>query len=166
MTENDISKVVVDAALKVHRALGPGLLESVYEVVLAHELRSRGLRVQRQVSIPIRYENICFDEAFKADLVVEQKVIVEIKSVELAKRVHKKQVLTSLRLADMRLGLRVNFGTELIRDGITRLVNGLKDEPTSEPPFAGSAPWREMNTAPLAPREQQTASTTVTRAMD
>ena len=84
MTENEISKVIVDAALKVHRALGPGLLESVYEVVLAHELRGRGLRVQRQVPIWIRYENICFDEAFKADLVVEQKVIVEIKSVELA----------------------------------------------------------------------------------
>ena len=81
MDENEISKVVVDAALKVHRALGPGLLESVYEVVLAHELRSRGIHVQRQVSIPVRYENIQFDEGFRADLLVEQKVIVEIKSV-------------------------------------------------------------------------------------
>lgn len=127
MTENEISKVVVDAALKVHRALGPGLLESVYEVVLAHELRSRGIHVQRQVAIPVRYENIQFDEGFRADLVVEQKVIVEIKSVEMAKRVHKKQVLTYLRLADIRLGLLVNFGAELIRDGITRLVNGLEE---------------------------------------
>ena len=166
MTENEISKVVVDAALKVHRALGPGLLESVYEVVLAHELRGRGLMVQRQVPIPIRYENICFDEAFKADLVVEQKVIVEIKSIERAERVHKKQVLTYLRLADMRLGLLVNFGTELIRDGITRLVNGLTDEPTKKLPFAGSAPLREIDTAPLAPPESQAASTTVTRAGD
>jgi len=127
VTENEISKVVVDAALKVHRALGPGLLESVYEVVLAHELRSRGIHVQRQVAIPVRYENIQFDEGFRADLVVEQKVIVEIKSVEMAKRVHKKQVLTYLRLADIRLGLLVNFGAELIRDGITRLVNGLEE---------------------------------------
>jgi GxxExxY protein len=127
MTENEISKVVVDAALKVHRALGPGLLESVYEIVLAHELRSRGLQVQRQLSIPIRYENIHFDDGFRADLVVEQKVIVEIKSVEITKRVHKKQVLTYLRLADIRLGLLINFGTALIRDGITRLVNGLEE---------------------------------------
>ena len=127
MTENEVSRTIVDAALKVHLALGPGLLESVYEIVLAHELRSRGLRVQRQVSIPVRYENILFDEGFRADLVVEQKVIVEIKSVEVTKRVHKKQVLTYLRLADMRLGLLINFGTDLIRDGITRLVNELED---------------------------------------
>ena len=127
MTENEIAKVVVDAALKVHRALGPGLLESVYEVVLAHELRSRGLTVQRQLSVPIQYENIHFDEGFRADLIVEQKVIVEIKSVEMAKPVHKKQVLTYLRLADMRLGLLINFGAVLIRDGITRLVNGLEE---------------------------------------
>jgi GxxExxY protein len=127
MTENEVSKTIVDSALKIHRALGPGLLESVYEIVLAHELRSRGLRVQRQVSLPVRYENILFDEGFRADLVVEQKVIVEIKSVELVKRVHKKQVLTYLRLADMRLGLLINFGTDLIRDGITRLVNRLEE---------------------------------------
>jgi len=127
MTENEIAKIVVDAALKVHRALGPGLLESVYEIILAHELRSRGLKVQRQLSVPIHYENIFFDEGFRADLVVEQKLIVEIKSIETTKRVHKKQVLTYLRLADMRLGLLINFGTDLIRDGITRLVNGLEE---------------------------------------
>ena len=94
---------------------------------MAHELRSRGLKVQRQLSIPICYENIHFDEGFRADLVIEQKVIVEIKSVEATNRVHKKQVLTYLRLADIRLGLLVNFGTALIRDGITRLVNGLEE---------------------------------------
>ena len=94
---------------------------------MAHELRSRGLRVLRQVSVPVRYNNILFDEGFRADLVVEQKVIVEVKSVELVKRVHNKQVLTYLRLADMRLGLLINFGTDLIRDGITRLVNGLEE---------------------------------------
>jgi len=85
------------------------------------------LEVQRQLSVPIRYENIHFDEGFRADLVIEQKVIVEIKSVETTNRVHKKQVLTYLRLADIRLGLLINFGTELIRDGITRLVNGLEE---------------------------------------
>ena len=127
MTENEVSKVVVDAALTVHRALGPGLLESVYEVVLAHELRSRGLNVQRQLSIPVHYENVHFDEGFRADILVESKVIVEIKSVEMLERVHKKQVLTYLRLADIRLGLLINFGAELIRDGITRLVNGLEE---------------------------------------
>jgi len=125
MTENEIAKIVVDSALKVHRALGPGLLESVYEIVLAYELRSRGLNVERQVSIPIRYETLRFDEGFRADLVVEQKVIVEFKSLEATKPVHKKQTLTYLRLADMRLGLLINFGTELIKNGITRLVNRL-----------------------------------------
>ena len=85
------------------------------------------MEVQRQLSVPIRYENIHFDEGFRADLVIEQKVIVEIKSVETTNRVHKKQVLTYLRLADIRLGLLINFGTELIRDGITRLVNGLEE---------------------------------------
>ena len=127
MTENEIAKIVVDSALKVHRALGPGLLESVYEIVLAHELRSRGLKVERQVSIPIRYENLRFDEGFRADLVVEEKVIVEIKSLEVTKPIHKKQTLTYLRLADLRLGLLINFGTELIRNGITRLVNQLEE---------------------------------------
>lgn len=127
VTENEISRVVVDAALKVHKALGPRLLESVYEAVLAHELRGRGLEVQRQLSIPIRYENIHFDEGFRADLVVDQKVIVEVKSVETTHRVHKKQVLTYLRLADLRLGLLLNFGTELMRDGISRVVNGLEE---------------------------------------
>ena len=127
MTENEVSKVVVDAALTVHRALGPGLLESVYEVVLAHELRSRGLNVQRQLSIPVHYENVHFDEGFRADILVESKVIVEIKSVEMLKRVHKKQVLTYLRLTDLHLGLLMNFGPELIRDGITRLVNRLDE---------------------------------------
>jgi len=162
MTENEISRIVVDTALKIHKTLGPGLLESVYEVVLAHELRSRGLKVQRQVSVPIRYENIHFDEAFRADLVIEAKVIIEIKSVETTKRVHKKQVLTYLRLSDLRLGLLINFGSELIRDGITRLVNGLKDEA----PFASLAPLREVKTPTLEPSPQRIESTTVTRARD
>ncbi|MDZ7696552.1 MAG: GxxExxY protein [Deltaproteobacteria bacterium] len=125
MDENEIAKVIVDAAMKVHRALGPGLLESVYERVLFHELQKRGLDVRAQVSIRIRYEDMVFDEAFRADLVVEGKVIIELKSVESVQPVHKKQLLTYLRLADMRLGMLINFGSALLKDGISRVVNGL-----------------------------------------
>ena len=129
MTENEIAKRVVDAAYHLHTRLGPGLLESVYEVVLAHELAKRGLRATRQVPIAIRYEDTTFEEGFRADLVVEDKLIIELKSVESVAPVHKKQLLTYLRLADKRLGLLINFGAELIRDGITRVVNGLADSP-------------------------------------
>jgi GxxExxY protein len=125
MTENEIAKVVVDAAYHIHKRLGPGLLESVYEIVLAHVLKNRGLRVKRQVPVPIVFDEIKFDEGFRADLIVEEKVIVELKSVEKVSCVHKKQLLTYLRLADKRLGLLINFGAELIRDGISRVVNGL-----------------------------------------
>ncbi|MCK4467139.1 MAG: GxxExxY protein [Desulfobacterales bacterium] len=125
MTENEIAKIVVDAAYHIHKRLGPGLLESVYEIVLAHVLKKRGLRVKRQVSVPIVFDEIKFDEGFRADLIIEEKVIVELKSVEKVSRVHKKQLLTYLRLADKRLGLLINFGSELIRDGISRVVNGL-----------------------------------------
>ncbi len=125
MTENEIAKIVVDAAIKVHRVLGPGLLESVYEIVLAHELAKRGLKVERQVSIPIEYNGLKFQEGFRADIVVEEKIIVELKSVENIQPVHKKQLLTYLRLADMRLGLLINFGSALLKDGISRVVNGL-----------------------------------------
>jgi len=127
VTENEIAKQVVDAAYQVHTRLGPGLLESVYEVVLAHELRKRGLHVVRQQPIPIEYESIRFDEGFRADIIVEDKVILELKSVETVARVHKKQLLTYLRLADKRLGLLINFGEELIKTGITRVVNGLAE---------------------------------------
>ena len=125
MTENEIAKIVVDAAYHIHKRLGPGLLESVYEIVLAHVLKKRGLRVKRQVPVPIVFDEIKFDEGFRADLIVEEKVIIELKSVEKVSRVHKKQLLTYLRLADKRLGLLINFGAELIRDGISRVVNGL-----------------------------------------
>lgn len=127
MTENEIAKIIVDAAFKVHVALGPGLLESVYEVVLAFELERRGLQVHRQQSISIMYETLTIENAFRADLVVEGKVIVEIKSVEFAQPVHAKQLLTYLRLSDRRLGLLINFGTALLRNGVTRVVNGLKE---------------------------------------
>ena len=125
MNENTIAKEIVDAAFQVHTRLGPGLLETVYEVVLAHELKKRGLSVERQVAIPVEYDGIIFDEGFRADIYVNNKVIVELKSVEAVAPVHKKQVLTYLRLADKRLGLLINFGAPLIKDGISRIVNKL-----------------------------------------
>ncbi|HXE43045.1 MAG TPA: GxxExxY protein [Candidatus Baltobacteraceae bacterium] len=125
MTENEIATQIVDAAFKIHTMLGPGLLETVYEVVLAHELKKRGLRVERQVPIPIVWETIKFDEGFRADLIVESKVVVELKSIETVVPVHKKQVLTHLRLMNLKLGLLINFGEELIKNGISRIVNGL-----------------------------------------
>ena len=127
MTGNEIGKIVVDAAFQIHKRLGPGLLESVYEIVLSYELKKKGLKVERQQPVAIVYDEIKFDEGFRADLVVEEKVIVELKSVEKVMPVHKKQLLTYLRLADKRLGLLINFGDELIRDGISRVVNGLKE---------------------------------------
>ena len=127
MTENEIGKIIVDASLKVHKELGPGLLELVYEVILAHELERRKLKVRRQVPVPIEYEGIKFQEGFRADLVVEDKVIVELKSVENVSGAHKKQVQTYLRLTGKKLGFFLNFNTELMKDGITRIVNGLEE---------------------------------------
>ena len=125
VNENQIGRIVVDAAVAVHRGLGPGLLESVYEVVLAQELQKRGLKVRRQVPVAITYEGITFDEGFRADLVIEDCVLVELKSVEKSSPVHAKQVLTYLRLTDMKLGFLLNFGEALMKDGINRIVNGL-----------------------------------------
>ena len=125
MTENEIAKEIVDAAFKIHTSLGPGLLESVYESVLAYELGKRGMRVERQQPLPVIYEKVRLEEGFRADLVVSDKVIVELKSVEEIAPVHKKQLLTYLRLADKRLGLLINFGEARIKEGITRIVNKL-----------------------------------------
>ena len=127
MEENAIATQIVDAAYNVHQRLGPGLLETVYEVVLAHEILRRGLRVERQKPISISYDNIVFDEGFRADIIVEDKIIIEIKSVEVIKAVHKKQLLTYLRLTGMRLGLLINFGSVLIKKGVFRIVNNLPD---------------------------------------
>jgi GxxExxY protein len=129
MNENQIAKEVVDAAVKVHSKLGPGLLESVYEAVLARELERRGLRVARQVPIPIEYEGLTFDEGFRADIIVEGKVILELKSVEQLARVHFKQLSTYLKLADKRLGLLLNFGADLMKEGIKRIANGMENMP-------------------------------------
>jgi len=125
MTENEIAKEIVGASFKIHTTLGPGLLESVYEAVLAYELKQRGLRVVRQQAVPVIYEGVHFEEGFRADLIIEGKVIVELKSVEVIAPVHKKQVLTYLRLTNLKLGLLINFGEALIKDGISRVVNGL-----------------------------------------
>jgi iron complex transport system substrate-binding protein len=122
---NDISGQIVDAAFHIHSKLGPGLLESVYEAILAKELERRGLRVERQRPVPIEFDGMRFDEGFRADLIVENAVIVELKSVEHLAPVHSKQVLTYLRLLDFRLGLLINFGAPVIKDGIKRIVNGL-----------------------------------------
>jgi GxxExxY protein len=127
MSENEIAAVIVDAAFKIHTTLGPGLLESVYEAVLAHELRKRGLSVQRQVPIPVVWEEVHLEEGFRADLIVNGKVLIELKSIEAIAAVHKKQLLTYLRLTQKRLGLLINFNVELIKQGITRVVNGLRD---------------------------------------
>lgn len=128
VTPNEIAKTIVDAALKIHVALGPGLLESAYEPVLAYELQQRGLRVRRQEPFSIVYESLTVEDAFRADLVVEEQVIVELKSVETVHPVHKKQLLTYLRLSGKPLGLLINFGARLLRGGITRIVNGLDEE--------------------------------------
>jgi GxxExxY protein len=125
MTENEIGKSIVDAALLVHRELGPGLLESVYELALAYELQQRGHRVERQSPVAIKYRGHSFDEGFRADLILDSKVIVELKCVERLNNAHKKQLLTYLRLAGMKLGFLLNFSEELMKHGITRSVNRL-----------------------------------------
>jgi GxxExxY protein len=122
VTENEVAKQIVDAAFRVHTSLGPGLLESVYEVLLAYELEQRDLRTVRQQPVPVVYHGTRIEMGFRADLIV-----VEIKSVEAMAPVHKKQLLTHLRLADKRLGLLINFNVALIKDGITRIANGMSD---------------------------------------
>jgi GxxExxY protein len=135
MTENDLGTIVIEAAIAVHRELGPGLLESVYEISLAHELHSRGIKVDCQVPVAINYKGITFDEGFRADIIVDEKVILELKSVEQVTLAHKKQVNTYLRLTGRKLGYLLNFGDEVLRAGITRCVNGLEE--------SSSAPLRE-----------------------
>ena len=124
MHENEIGTHIVQAAVQLHRELGPGLLESVYEVLLAHRLRHRGLRVERQVPIPIVFDGLRFEEGFRADLIVESKVLVELKSVEVVHPAHKKQVLTYLKLSGFKLGYLLNFGAGRMKDGIYRIING------------------------------------------
>ncbi len=138
MTENELAAIVVDTSLDIHRRLGPGLLESVYEAVLAFELGKRGLSIERQVPIPLLWNEMLVDECFRADIVVEKKLLLELKSIEKLLPVHKKQVLTYLRITKLKLGLLLNFGAYLMKDGIVRLVNGLEESPDISTQKAGS----------------------------
>jgi GxxExxY protein len=125
MTENEISKIVVDKCHQIHVALGPGLLESVYEEILFFELNKENLKVERQKALPVIWKNKKMNLGFRADLIVENKVILELKSVEKIARVHPKQLLTYLKVTNLKLGLLINFNEVLIKNGITRIVNNL-----------------------------------------
>ena len=125
MNENELSRIIVDISYKIHRKLGPGLLESVYEAILFYELSSLNLKVERQKPIPILWKEIQLDIGFRSDLIVENKVIIEIKYVEQISNVHPKQLLTYLRVTKLKLGLLINFNEALIKNGITRIVNNL-----------------------------------------
>jgi GxxExxY protein len=128
MTYNELSGTIIDASLHIHRELGPGLLESVYQSVLAHELRKRGLRVEVEVPVPVVWDSVRLEIGFKADLIVDDRLIVELKSVDKLAPIHKKQLRTYLRVADKRLGLLINFGQVMLKDGICRVANGLEEE--------------------------------------
>jgi iron complex transport system substrate-binding protein len=128
---DDITEGIIDAAIQIHRDLGPGLLESVYEAVLARALDKRGLHVERQVTVRFEYDGLIFDEGFRVDLLVEDEVIVELKSVERCAPVHSKQLLTYLRLMNKRVGLLINFGDNTLKEGLHRVVNDL--EPSASP---------------------------------
>ena len=125
MHENDISKIIINAAIEIHKALGPGLLESVYESTLEYKLKSYGLQVKKQVALPVIFEEIKLDAGYRIDLLVENKVIIEIKSVETIMLVHKAQTLTYLKLSKLKLALLINFNVPLVKDGIKRFVNNL-----------------------------------------
>ena len=125
MTENELGTFIIETAINIHRELGPGLFESVYEAILAYELSKYGFKVEQQVDIPIEYKELYFEEGFRADLIVENKLILELKSVESITHAHKKQVQTYLKLSGCQLGYLLNFGEALMKDGITRCVNGL-----------------------------------------
>ena len=124
MTENEIGKIIVDSTIAIHKELGPGLLETVYEIILAYELKKRGLSVERQVPVQIEYQGIKFEEGFRADIIVEKKVILEIKSIETVNKAHKKQILTYLKVTGCKLGYLLNFGEALMKDGVSRIING------------------------------------------
>lgn len=128
---DDITGGIVDTAMKIHMGLGPGLLESVYETVLARSLEKRGFHVERQKSVRFEYDSIVFEEGFRADLIVEDRVIVELKSVETLAPVHGKQLLTYLRLMNLPVGLLINFGAATLKEGLHRIVNNLS--PSASP---------------------------------
>jgi GxxExxY protein len=125
LTENELAKIIVDVSYKIHIRLGPGLLESVYEAILCHELIKVGFKVERQKTIPVKWEDVYLDVGFRADIIVEEKVIIELKSVEKIVPVHLKQLMTYARLTNIKLGLLINFNEALIKNGIKRVANGL-----------------------------------------
>ncbi len=125
MTENELARIVFDCALKVHQSLGPGLLESAYEECLYYELRKTGLNVEKQKSLPLIYEEVKLDVGYRIDIIVENKLIIEIKSVEALNDVHFAQLLTYLKLTNCKLGLLINFNVSLIKNGVKRVVNNL-----------------------------------------
>ena len=125
MSENELSKIIVNTAFEIHTKLGPGLLESVYEEIMFHELLKMSLKVERQKGIPVIWNQVKMEIGFRADLIVENKIIIELKSVEEIAQVHPKQVLTYLKLTGLKLGLLINFNEPLIKNGITRIVNNL-----------------------------------------
>jgi len=125
MTENELSKIVFDAALKVHRELGPGLLESAYEACLFYELRKTGIYVEKQKALPLVYEEVKLEIGYRIDILVENKLVIEVKAVEVLNDVHLAQVLTYLKLSDCKLGMLINFNVSLIKNGIKRVVNNL-----------------------------------------
>jgi len=124
MTENEISKIVFESALKVHKILGPGLLESAYEECLFYELKKSNLKVEKQKTLPLVYEEVMLDVGYRIDIIIEDKFIVEIKSVESLNDVHLAQLLTYLKLSDCKLGLLINFNVKLLKEGVKRVVNG------------------------------------------
>ncbi len=124
MNENEISKIVFECGLKIHRTLGPGLLENVYEECMFYEIKQQGLHVEKQLMLPLVYENVHLDAGYRIDLKVDGKLIVEIKAVEKLNEVHTAQVLTYLRLSNCKLGLLINFNTTLFKDGVKRIING------------------------------------------
>ena len=153
LRENELTGAIIDAAMEIHRRLGPGLLESVYAAVLAHELRKRGLHVDVERPIPVEWDDLRLEVGFRADLIVERTVVVELKSIEAVAPVHKKILLTYLRLADKRVGLLINFGTELLKDGIHRVVNYLEE-------FHAEArsPWRRLRDASISPHSSASSA--------
>jgi len=124
MTENELSKIVFDAGIKVHKTLGPGLLESAYEECLSYELKKMGLFVEKQKALPLIYEDVKLDIGYRIDLLVEKKLVIEIKSVEALNDLHLAQILTYLKLSDCKLGLLINFNTVLFKNGVKRVING------------------------------------------
>lgn len=142
MTENEIGSAVIAAAMKVHSAVGPGLLEGAYELCLAHELTKQGMTIRRQVSIPIRYEELSIENGYRVDLLVDDRVVVELKAIETLLPVHRAQLLSYLRLGGFRLGYLLNFNVAHMRDGIARIVNGI--EASEQSPAPSALPLRPL----------------------